>query len=443
MNLTPEQKEQGQRNFLRVVSEAPGAAMLLAPAISPVPGGPVRAAMIGPGGQGRALLAQCRKEFIDLRALCDINPRHNEQGSAVLEKSGFARPRFYEDWREMLEKEDLEAVIIATPLWTHSEIATGCLDAGKHVLCEKMMAWDIGGCRRMIEASAKNRKLLEIGHQRFYNPIYRAAFDGLVKTGGLGDLYHVRLVWHRNASWRREEEPPSPEYNPSRWGYPTWEHLLNWRMYKRYSQGLMAELASHQVAIVNWFFDSSPIAVYARGGVYRYVDGREVSDHIYVTYEYPGGRTVTFSSIQSNKFDDYYECYMGTKRTLVLHTENQAYLFDEREAAAAATSPAAAAPAAGSGGSRPAGTRPAGTSAAPTNASSNVPAPGQGATPAEKRERPSAYQLEVAGFCDSIRTGAPLRCGSQIAMHSAVACIKANESAEKRERLLITPDETV
>ncbi len=96
---------------------------------------------------------------------------------------------------------------------------------------------------------------------------------------------------------------PRRTTTPSKWGYPTWEHLLNWRLYTRYSRGLLAELGSHQVNVANWFFDSTPEAVLGTGGIHRFKDGREVFDHVYVTFEYPGGRTAVFSTIESNAFD--------------------------------------------------------------------------------------------------------------------------------------------
>ena len=79
----------------------------------------------------------------------------------------------------MLQKEDIEAVIMAPPLWAHADLAVGCLDAGKHVLCEKMMAGDVAGCERMRERRAGTGKVLEIGYQRTYNAMYQAAYDGL------------------------------------------------------------------------------------------------------------------------------------------------------------------------------------------------------------------------------------------------------------------------
>jgi predicted dehydrogenase len=425
MQLTDEMKDQGRRNFLKAIAGAPALAALGAAALSrgPVRGGPVKAALIGTGDMGSGHLRQIQKEFIDLKSLCDINPGRRGKAAESLVKAGWPQPTEYDDWREMLEREDLEAVIIATPLWTHADITVGCLDAGKHVLCEKMMAKTEADCLRMIDAARRNKRVLEIGYQRYYNPIYQAAYNNIVKQGLLGDVYYARLAWHRNSTWRRKEEPPSPDFDPSRWGYPDWEHLLNWRMYSQYSEGLMAELGSHKMAAANWFFDAAPQAVYASSGVYRYKDGREVPDHIYATYEYSGGRTATFTSIQSNALDGAYEMYMGTKGTLILSNETEAYLFNEGEGQSTrvevsrqSSSPILDASA----------TRPADSTGRAIN-------PATGA----QTERASAYKNEIAEFCSSIRTGNAVRCGPEKAMRSAVSCIMANRSAEKKARLEI------
>ena len=70
-------------------------------------------------------------------------------------------------------------------------------------------------------------KILEIGYQRNYNPIYRSAFDGVMKTGVLGDIYSIRLSWARNGNWRRNQTPPSKDFDASKWGYPSFDHLWN------------------------------------------------------------------------------------------------------------------------------------------------------------------------------------------------------------------------
>src|SRR5262245_43228838 len=98
MNLTDEQKEQGRRNFLKAIAGAPAIVALGAVAVTrgPIKGGPVKAAVIGTGGMGRGLIAQCQKEFIDLRALCDINPKRRGAVAENMTKTGWPQPKEYD-----------------------------------------------------------------------------------------------------------------------------------------------------------------------------------------------------------------------------------------------------------------------------------------------------------------------------------------------------------
>jgi predicted dehydrogenase len=430
MNLTPEQTDQGRRNFLKALAGTPALAALGAAAVlrGPVKGGPVRVGFIGVGSQGRALLTNVDPSYAEVLALCDINPNSLKAADEVLKRNSMPAARHYDDWQEMLQKEKVEAVIMAPPLWAHADLAVGCLNAGKHVLCEKMMAWDVPSCERMREAAQKNNKVLEIGYQRLSSPMYQAAYDGIVKTGTLGDVYHARLAWHRNGTWRRKGDPPAPDYNPSKWGYPDWDHLLNWRLYWKYSQGLMAELCSHQINAANWFLGSAPEAVIASGGICRFPEGnREVYDHVYATFEYPGGRTVMFSSIESNAFDDYYEMYFGTKGTLIMLREQDALLFEEGGAAGRSTSievaPRTSGPAAQSSETMSGNTKQAASAATQSVSGAAT--------------RPMATRIEIQRFCSAIRVGTPLSCGPEKAFASARACIRANEAIKQKARLTI------
>jgi predicted dehydrogenase len=424
MTLTPEQEALGRRNFLKALAGTPALAALGAAAAAkgPVRGGPVRVGFIGVGGQGRTLLRSTDAQFTEVRALCDINSNHRAAADEILRAAGKPPARHYEDWKEMLQKEDIEGVVMAPPLFLHAELASACLEAGKHVMCEKMMAWDEAGCQRMQQAAQKSGKVLEIGYQRNYNPVYQAAYDGIIKKGVLGEIYHARLAWHRNGNWRRKEDPPA-NFDATRWGYPDWEHVLNWRLYWKYSKGLLAELASHQVNIANWFFDAVPEAVIGSGGVYRFKDGREVEDHIYTTWEYPGGRTVVFSSIESNAFDDYYEAFFGTKGTLILRRETDALLFEEGggEARTAMEVTPRSGPALESTETKP----------------NNTGARGEAASVAAV-ERPASYRYEISEWSASIRTGRPLRCGPEKAMGSAFACLAAHRAVESKTRVELT-----
>jgi predicted dehydrogenase len=187
---------------------------------------------------------------------------------------------------------------------------------------------------------------------------------------------------------------------------------------------LLAELGSHQLAITNWFYEAEPEAVYSSGGVYRFKENREVPDHVYATFEYPGGRTATFTSIESNGFDDNYEQIMGTKGTLIMSSETEAFYFPEEGAkptnlAVTKRSANALVDASESRSADAAGGR-------------TVPgAPGGG----EKFDRLLAYRNEINGFCSAIRTGSPLSCGPEHAIGSATACIRAYEATEQKARL--------
>jgi predicted dehydrogenase len=430
MNLTPEQQELGRRNFLRVLAGTPALAALGAAAAvkGPVRGGPVRLGFIGIGGQGRVLLEQTDARFGETVALCDVNPAQLAKADESLVKTGRQAVKHYAEWKEMIQKEKLEGVVIASPLSTHAAIAVGCMEAGLHVLCEKMMAWDAASCARMAEAAQRHGRVLEIGHQRYYNGIYQASYAGIVKAGLLGEVYHARLVWHRNGNWRRKAELPAPDYDASRWGYPTFDHLINWRLYQQYSRGHMAELASHMVAITDWFFGATATAAVGSGGVYRYTDGREVPDHTYVTLEYPGGRTAVFTSIESNAFDNYYEAYYGTKGTLILRGETEAYLFEEGAAPGQAKATGLEV--------MPKGRGPVGSASESRAADAAGTARGGGSA-ANGGDRLAAYRAEVAGFCAAVRTGAPLQCGPQRAAASARACIAGFDAIQTKARVEI------
>jgi predicted dehydrogenase len=190
----------------------------------------------------------------------------------------------------------------------------------------------------------------------------------------------------------------------------------------------MAELCSHQLNAANWFLGSSPDAVSATGGLYRFKgDGREVHDHVYATFEYPGGQTAVFSSIESNAFDDYYEMFMGTKGTLILRREIEALFFEEGSGENGPTV-VTAAPQTDAAVAQSSETQVGNTNQAAVSGPSNA---------APLFERPRSTRLQIQRFCSAIRVGTPLACGPEKAMLSARACIRANESIKQKARLSI------
>jgi hypothetical protein len=137
MDLTAEMRKIGRRNFLKAAGGASALAALGTTAIlrGPVRGGPIRAALIGYGKQGKVLRGCIDPEIMSLAAICDIRPASKADAAET------AGVRWYQDWRRLLHDERVEAVIIATPLCTHAEIATGCLGPASTCFARPRCPW--------------------------------------------------------------------------------------------------------------------------------------------------------------------------------------------------------------------------------------------------------------------------------------------------------------
>jgi predicted dehydrogenase len=411
--MTPEQKELGRANFQKTTeglsrrgfmkTMVAGTAVPLSAAAffgyeyRKLADRPVRAAIIGTGDEGNVLIGEHNPRFLEFVAFCDIRPSNYGPNSRTFvgqpgtPRKGFihhygpdaaAEIRHFIDYREMLadQKLGIEMVVIALPLHLHAPVAIDCLKAGKHVLCEKLMAWNIEQCKDMIRVADEQKRMLAIGHQRHYSMLYAQANE-VVKANVLGDVKHIRALWHRNNAWYKvdpngKEIPGSlrDSWKPDikdddkrmlealvsdKFDYKSMEELVRWRLYERTGGGLMAELGSHQLDACSIFLGKKrPLAVTGVGGKYYYSDDRECDDHVFVTFEFPGANyhavnkdgepikgknnqaivrkpkddrvVVTYSSISTNAFEVYGECLMGSRGTMVVAGEQQVMLFAER-----------------------------------------------------------------------------------------------------------------
>jgi predicted dehydrogenase len=384
MQLTAEQQAIGKGNFSGAVSvsrreflkgASAGAAGLgaLYFGYEELKGDPVRTAFIGTGDEGNILINEHPPSYMDIVAVADLRPTNrrravhgdgNDVRMGLIRKLGDAKAsqvQVLNSHRELLDKKDelgLEAVVIAVPLNQHAPVALECMDAGLHVLCEKLMAHNIRQCKQMIRKAIEKNVLLAVGHQRHYSVLYDNAAS-LVRSGLLGDLKYIRAQWHRNNSF-----PGSDQWNPSiaaedlealkdsvsQFGFSSVEELVKWRLFNATGGGLMAELGSHQMDAASIFLGKvHPLAVSGYGGknfygvkgigsIDKQKDPRDIDDHIYVTFEFPGPHyaedpndvcIVTYSSINTNKFEPYGELVYGSRGTLIMKTEKEALLYKE------------------------------------------------------------------------------------------------------------------
>ena len=270
----------------------------------------IRIGFIGTGSRGQYHLNNLKTiPCAEIVALCDNYEPNLKVASALYPKA-----KLYDDYHRLLEQKDVQAVMIATPLYEHARMTMDSLSAGKHVFCEKSMAMTPQDCLDMYKAFKQSGKVLFIGQQRLYDKKYIRAME-MIHSGLLGDITAIRAYWFRNNDWRRPV--PSPEL----------ERKINWRLYKDYSCGLMTELASHQLQVGNWALQMIPEKVAGMGDIVYWKDGREVYDSVNVIYHYGNGVKMTYESVISNKFYGLEEEILGNKGTMEL--EKGKYFWED------------------------------------------------------------------------------------------------------------------
>jgi predicted dehydrogenase len=312
-----------RRTFLETAG-----ATLAASAVLRADDAPVRVAVIGTGGRGSDLLrALTTIDEVTLIGVCDDYPPHLEQGA----KYAGPQAKTFSDYRKMLHELKPQAVVIAVPLYLHYKVAVDCLSAGCDVFLEKTMCYTVDEAKKLAAQVVASKRVFQVGLQRRANAIYKQA-QAMVAAGMIGQVTSIKAQWHRNNSWRRPVPVPKSD--------PNWQQLerkLNWRLYKAYSAGLMAELGSHQMDVANWFLGTHPKRVFASGGIEYFRDGREVYDNISCLYEYelkdakgqPYTVRANYTSLCNNAYEGAAELIMGTKGSLYL-TSAKGLLFQEK-----------------------------------------------------------------------------------------------------------------
>lgn len=274
----------------------------------------LRIGMIGIGSRGRTLLLNMlelqNRMNIEIVAVCDIYEPHYER--AIELTSGNAKAFF--DYRRMLDEVEMDGVIIATPLHEHAHQAIDCMKAGLHVFCEKSMARHLDDVKAMYDSHIEENKILLIGHQRLFSPVYLQAMEKL-QNGDIGPITMLKAWWHRNRDWVFYDVPGGR-------GTPL-DRQLNWRFYEEKSAGMITELGSHHFQVANWILGTEPESVMGSGSINFWQDGREVYDNFSLIFKYPGGIHFTYDCITSNKHNGMQFQVLGNEGTMDLESNKQ------------------------------------------------------------------------------------------------------------------------
>lgn len=267
------------------------------------PNSTINIGVIGTGDRGQGLIPNINSiDNFNVVACSDILPFRLEKG---LSKAQNQNVKGYSDYRELLDNKDIDAILVATPFNTHSKIAIDAVNAGKHVYCEKTMAKGYEGIKDLVKTVNNSKNIFQTGHQYHSSRLYTHVVD-LIKKGKIGKIQAFECQWNRNGNWRRPVSDPKLE------------KMINWRMYRALSGGLLAELCSHQLDFANWVLDAMPNKVMGIGGVDYWKDGRETYDNIHLIYDYPGGVKAKYTCLTANSKDDYQIKVLGDKGTIIL-----------------------------------------------------------------------------------------------------------------------------
>jgi predicted dehydrogenase len=279
--------------------------------------------LIGVGGRCRALASALVKvPDVRIAAVCDVYGPHLESSKSIADPKAFVSPNY----RELLDRKDLDAVLIATPDHWHTPIAVAACEAGKDVYVEKPLTHNLDEGQSIVDAQNKHRRIVQVGTQQRSMPQYRRGKD-LIREGRLGKVVKVHMTWNRNQE-RTKRGPQGVDRNRLDWkmflgnapDQPFDDfRYRNWRWFWDFGGGIFTDLMVHQVDIAHWLLGlDHPSTATSIGGFNAFADDWQTPDTVQTLMTYPGGLQVHFEGTFSNAREGECVIFMGTDATLYL-----------------------------------------------------------------------------------------------------------------------------
>lgn len=301
-------EDASRRDFLKlaaaaaIVTNAPRPAAAQAPDEAAVGCGKPSAtdkrvglATIGIGGQGTSdTRAALKVPGVELVAVADVYDGRLQRAKEVFCGSVVTT----RDYKEILARPDVDAVIIATPDHWHSIMAIEAMEAGKDVYVEKPMVHRVGQGLAMADAQRRTGRICQVGSQRVSSILYQKAKE-LLASGGIGPLNLVEAWWNRNSPIGAWQYTLPPDASPAT---VDWERFLGpaprrafdpvrlfrWRNYDDYGTGVAGDLFVHLFSGLHVVTGSlGPTRVMATGGLRHWKDGRDAADVLLALVDYP------------------------------------------------------------------------------------------------------------------------------------------------------------
>ena len=275
----------------------------------------INVAVIGVGGRGYYVASEFenagkRDNNCQIVAVCDVYEKRKKKAADRYKAEG------YLDWREVIARKDVDAVIVATPDHWHAPIALAAMDSGKDVYCEKPMCHTVAEVKRLVDTVKETKRVMQVGSQTTSGDQWHKAKKAIA-DGMIGDMLLSQGSYHRNSIEGEWNYTIDKAAGPDGKGedYIDWkmwlgsaskrsydaDRFFRFRKYWDYSGGIATDLFFHVVAPMNicWGEAQYPHKVMAGGGIYAFKD-REVPDTFHFMADYAKGHSLVLSSSMAN-----------------------------------------------------------------------------------------------------------------------------------------------
>ncbi len=279
---------------------------------------------IGTGGRCRALMKSLNTiPNVRIAAVCDIYDVSLEAGRKLADPKAFTT-RCY---KELLDRKDLDAVLIGTPDHWHVPMTIDACAAGKDVYVEKPLTHNLAEGRSVIEAKTKHNRIVQVGTQQRSMPQFQKAYE-IVRSGGIGKIHKVHLTWNRNSDRiRRPTKHIDPKLvdwkaflgNAPDQPFDEYRLVANWRWFWDFGGGILTDLMVHFIDVVHWYMDvDHPLKATTIGDNYTSKGIWQTPDTVQTLLMYPNDLQVYFEGTFFNARNGAMLEFMGTDATLYL-----------------------------------------------------------------------------------------------------------------------------
>lgn len=277
----------------------------------------VRIGLIGAGSRGtytsRIVSKDPRARVV---AIADVVDSQIDNAKAKIPAPD---AKAYKNYQDLLASKDIDAVMIATPVYLHPDHFEAAVKSGKHVYMEKPAGLDVAGCKRVMRIAdqADRKQNLTFGFQQRYGGVYVKAKQ-MLDAGGIGKIREIHGEFLKFALQGNEPVEPPPRTDE--------EKLRQWKLWRATFGEVIVETYVHNLDAINWFVGAHPLKALGTGG--RTVEKRgDLLDHLNVTYDYPDKVQMTFvgSQMTPRFFRSNRERYIGEKGFIETAREHWTY----------------------------------------------------------------------------------------------------------------------